>query len=269
MGPDRADSRTRILKHLTNPEPAQPPPPQSPLLSPWLHPQRRPPSSSVPRPPRTLAHHAAPPRHLLLPPNAGTLLAAAAYVCRCGGGCSDCEVRGLLLLEHSVVVCIGGCCCRAAGGEGAQLRDGGLRASTSTALGHPVPAHRCGARREARGAHAGVLGRGGAPPRQVGALPHRQGAPKVQEVQPRAPGSYTIAVRMRGSSHRANPLWFQPVRLFVQCSMRLFIHEPEIQLKNRYCSSGVRSIIRGRKQLLGSLTDLTYPFASHLVKNAY
>jgi hypothetical protein len=152
---------------------------------------------------------------------------------------------GLLLVEHPVVICIGGCCCRAAGGEGAQLRDGGLRASISTALGHPVPAHRCGARRAARGAHAGGVGRGGAPPRQVGALPHRQGAPEVQEVQPRAPGSYTFAIRMHDSSHRPIPLRFQPVRLYW---LKRFIREPETQLKSRYCLSGVRSIIRGKKQ---------------------
>ena len=126
-------------------------------------------------------------------------------------------MRGVLL-EHPVVVCVGGGCCWAAGGEGAQLRDGGLRASRSAAVGNPVPAHRGGARRAAREPHAGVLGRGGAPPRQVGALPHRQGAPQVQEVQPRAPGSFSVAIRLRGVSLRPIPLRFQP--------MHLFIHEP-------------------------------------------
>lgn len=146
-------------------------------------------------------------------------------------------MRGLLLLlGHPVVVCIGDCCCRAAGGEGAQLWGGGLRASTSTALEHPVPAHSCGARRAARGAHAGGLGRGGAPPRQVGALPHRQGAPKVQEVQPRAPGS---AIRMRGSSHLPIPLRFQPVRLSVHDFFSLQNNSADPHLLNYIDWSGL------------------------------
>lgn len=184
VGTDRADSGTQISKR----QPAQPPYLAS--GSPHSYPL----PSSAPELPA--AHHAASPRHLLLPRNPGTPLDAEASVRSLGGGVCDGEVRGLLL-EHPVVFCIGGGGCWAAGGEGAQLRDGGLRAPSSAAVGYPVPAHRSGERWAARGAHARGLGRGGAPPRQMGALPHRQGAPQVQEVQPRSPGRYAVAIRLR------------------------------------------------------------------------
>lgn len=111
-------------------------------------------SSSTRSPP---ARHAAPSRDLLLPPVLSPPLAVASL--QRGGGGDVREVRGLLL--YPVAVIGGG---GAAGGEGAQLRDGGLRAARASAVGHPLPAHRRGARRAARGAHARGLGRGRAPP---------------------------------------------------------------------------------------------------------
>jgi hypothetical protein len=172
----------------------------SPLLSlSFIRSGSRPPSSARSPHARTPTHHAAPPRLLLFPSVPGPAHAAEAVLSVSGS-----EMRGLVLLLHPVAVIVG---CGdgsggAAGGEGAQLWDGRLRAARSTSVGHPVPAYRGGARRASRGSHAGGLGRGRASPRQVGALSHRQGAPKVSEVQSCAPGSLAFRpLRIHTFSH--------------------------------------------------------------------
>jgi hypothetical protein len=127
----------------------------------------------------TAARHAAPPPPPLLRRPGPPLSAAAVR--------RHCAVR-FLLGRFPVVVFVGGGG-RAAGGECAQLRDGGLRAAAGAAVEQPVPARGGGKQGPSGGADSRGLGRGRAPSRQVGALPHRQGAPQVPPVQPRAPGN--------------------------------------------------------------------------------
>ena len=84
VGPDCADSDTRILKRQPSPIPTLIPFPSSATEAALL-------LAALPaRPPaRSVAHHAAPPRHLLLAPNHGAPLDAAASVRFRGGGGGD------------------------------------------------------------------------------------------------------------------------------------------------------------------------------------